>query len=434
MLASHVCAAVSGRQSTIGGPVTGFHRDHGVLTCDGLSVADLARTAGTPGHLYSGALIAERLQALRAAFAGEHAHIHYAIKANATLGIVRLLRRLGARADANSGGEMEVALRAGYAPSEIVFTGVGKTAAELERAVSLGLHAINAESSGEVERIAAIARTLGTRARIALRINPDVDAGTHHHISTGSAVTKFGVTVEQARAMARAMAGRHELQLIGLHVHIGSQITKPQPLTEAAQTIADLAREFMAQGHPLEHLDVGGGLGIAYRAGQPVMTPAEYAAAVLPPVRATGLSLVLEPGRWIVGPAGIIVTEIVDLKPQPGGRWFVIVDAGMTDLIRPALYSAWHNIEAVSPRKGPPIICDIVGPVCETSDTLGSERELSPVMVGDLLVVRDTGAYGSVMASNYNRRPFAAELMVDEGSPRLIRRRQTIDDMLQWDV
>jgi diaminopimelate decarboxylase len=154
----------------------------------------------------------------------------------------------------------------------------------------------------------------------------------------------------------------------------------------------------------------------------------------MPPVRATGLSLVLEPGRWIVGPAGIIATEIVDLKPQPGGRWFVIVDAGMTDLIRPALYGAWHNIEAVAPRKGPPIICDVVGPVCETSDTLGSGRELPPVMVGDLLVVRDTGAYGSVMASNYNRRPLAAELMVDEGTPRLIRRRQTIDDMLQWDV
>jgi len=416
------------------GPVTGFFRQHDVLTCDGVSLHEIARSAGTPTHVYSAALIAERYRAFDAAFAGYPHDLHYAIKANATLTVVRALRDLGARADANSGGEIEVALRAGFQPAEIVFTGVGKTRAELQRAIGLGVQAINAESFGEVERIAAIARDAGRVARIALRINPDVDAGSHPHISTGAAVNKFGVSVELARTMARDMAGRPELQLIGLHVHVGSQVTKPDPIARAVQTIADLARELIEDGHALQHLDVGGGLGIAYEPGQSVMTPEIYAEAVLPAVRATGLRLVLEPGRWIVGPAGALVTEVVDLKPQPAGRMFVIVDAGMNDLLRPALYGAFHAIDVVSPSAGTPIACDIVGPVCETADTLGSNRQLPPVTVGDLIVIRDTGAYGAVMASNYNRRPTAAEVMVADGRCRVVRRRQTIDDMLGLDL
>jgi diaminopimelate decarboxylase len=212
-------------------------------------------------------------------------------------------------------------------------------------------------------------------------------------------------------------------------------VTDPAPLAEAAATVADLARHFLDLGAPLEHLDLGGGLGIAYRPDERVMTPETYAAAILPAVRRTGLSLVLEPGRWIVGPAGLLLTRVVDLKAQPpGDRQFVVVDAGMTDLIRPALYDAYHDIETVTPRSAPRHMSDVVGPVCETSDTLGASRCLPDVEVGDLLAVRDTGAYGSVMASNYNRRPFAAEALVAEGTWQIVRRRQTVDDMLQWDV
>ena len=416
------------------GPVPGFSSHQHGLDCDGQPVEAIARSAGTPVHIYSRALIAARYHEFTAAFGTYPHRLHYAIKANATLAIVRTLRGLGAHADANSGGEIDVALRAGFAPDQIVFTGVGKTRDELERAVSLGLAAINAESPGEVSRIAAIAGAQGRIARVALRINPDVDAGSHPHISTGAAVTKFGVAAADARAMARDMQARNELHLVGLHVHIGSQVTKAEPLARAAQVIADLSREFRDDGHRLEHLDVGGGLGIAYQPDQQVLTPAEYAAAILPVIQATGLDLVLEPGRWIVGPAGILAATVVDLKAQPGGRWFVIVDAGMTDLLRPALYGAWHTIEAVNPRPGAMITADVVGPVCETSDTLGAGRQLPPVEVGDVIAIRDTGAYGAVMASNYNRRPAAAEVLVDDGAWQVIRRRQTVADILQWDM
>ncbi len=400
----------------------------------------IASEFGTPTYVYDAAMIRERCRALAAA-CGDYPHaMHYAIKANATLAIVRLMRECGARADANSGGEIEVALRAGFAPSEIVFTGVGKSAAELTRAIALGVKAINAESPGEVERIAALARDLGTVARVAIRINPDVDAESHPHISTGLRTNKFGMSIPAARAMARDIGRHPSLHIVGLHVHIGSQITKTAPLTRAAEALADLAISLVAEGVPLEHLDIGGGLGIAYTPGQTVVTPEEYTAAILPAIRRTGLTLVLEPGRWIVGPTGALLTTVVDLKEQPAdpetgeARWFVIADAGMTDLLRPALYGAWHDISAVEPRDGAPMLCDVVGPVCETTDTLGSARRLPPVEVGDLLLVHDAGAYGSVMSSNYNRRPTAAEVLVDRDTWRVIRRRQTVEDLLQWDV
>jgi diaminopimelate decarboxylase len=416
------------------GPVAGFFREQGVLTCDGVRLAEIATSAGTPVHVYSGALIDERFRAFDAAFDDVPHRLHYAIKANATLGVVRRLQQLGAGADANSGGEIEVALRAGFQPADIVFTGVGKTQAELRQAVTLGVGAINAESFGEVGRISAIAEAEDRDARVAVRINPDVDAESHPHISTGSHGTKFGVSVDVATAMIRDVVDRPRLRLVGLHVHVGSQITRPEPLHRAARTLSDLANALASRGVALEHLDLGGGLGIAYEPHQAVMSPEAYAAAVLPAVRDTGLRLLFEPGRWIVGPAGVVVARVVDLKPRPAGGWFVIVDAGMTDLIRPALYGAWHAIEPVAPGSGRLMEVDVVGPVCETADTLGQNRELPEVEVGDLLCVRDTGAYGAVMASNYNRRPMAAEVMVEAGSCRVIRRRQTVDDMLQWDV
>lgn len=412
----------------------GFQSRLGILHCDDVPLDAIARDAGTPVHVYSGALIAARYRELDAAFGGYPHRLHYAIKANATLAVVGRLRELGASADANSGGEIDVALRAGFAPGDIVFTGVGKTRAELERAIALGVRAINAESPGEVERIAALAAAQGARARIAVRINPDVDAGSHPHISTGRAVNKFGLAPDDARALIRGAARQPALEVVGLHVHIGSQVTSPGPVARAVSAVVALAGELRADGITLEHLDVGGGLGIAYAPGQPVMATSDYASAILDVVRPTGLLLLLEPGRWIVGPAGVLVTEVVDLKRGPDDGWFVIVDGGMTDLLRPALYGAHHEIEPVAPRPGPPIVSHVVGPVCETSDTFSGGRPMPPVAVGDLLAIRDTGAYGAVMASNYNRRPMAAEVLVDADRWRVVRRRQTVDEMLQWDA
>ena len=401
--------------------------------CEDVPLRSIAERAGTPIHVYSRSLLRARVRALDSAFAAYPHELHYAIKANATLAVVREMRAEGAHADANSGGEIEVALRAGFAPNQIVFTGVGKTHDELVRAVTLGLKAINAESPGEMERIDAIARAHGTTARVAVRVNPDVDAESHPHISTGRKSNKFGMSPEQAHAMVTSMVTRDHLKVVGLHVHVGSQITSTEPLRRGVVAIADLASALAAEGVRLEHLDVGGGLGIPYEPDQHVVSAEEYAAAVLPVVEPTGLRLILEPGRWIPAPAGALLARVVDLKTQSDGRWFVIVDAGMTDLVRPALYGAWHQIEAAEPRDGEQIACDIVGPVCESSDTLGKNRLLPPMEVGDLVVVRDTGAYGSIMASNYNRRPIAAEALVDGAEWRIVRRRQTIDDMLQWD-
>ena len=402
--------------------------------CEDVPLSEIAGQAGTPLHVYSRSVLRARVRALDAAFESYPHDLHYAIKANATLAVVREMRDEGAHADANSGGEIDVALRAGFRPDQIVFTGVGKTHDELVRAVTLGLKAINAESPGEMERIDAIARAHLTTARVAVRVNPDVDAGSHPHISTGSRINKFGMTPGQAHEMAMSMAAREHLRVVGLHMHVGSQVTDTEPLRRGALAFADLAQALAADGVQLEHLDVGGGLGIPYQPGQVVPTVDEYAAAVLPVVRPTGLRLILEPGRWITAPAGVLLTRVVDLKSRMDAGSFVIVDAGMTDLVRPALYGSWHTIEAVEPRDGPPMACDVVGPVCESSDTLGKNRELPPIEVGDFLAVRDTGAYGSVMASNYNKRPFAAEVMVDGSEWRIVRRRQTIDDLLQWDV
>lgn len=413
--------------------MTGFFRDNQILLCDGQSLEAIAAGAGTPCYVYSAPAIRARYRELDAAFAAHPHAIHYALKANSTLAIVTLLRSLGAHADANSGGEIDVAMRAGFGPSEIVFTGVGKTRDEIERAVGLGLKAINAESFGEMDRIDQIARALGTRARVAVRINPDIDALSHPGISTGRKTNKFGVAIDDARAMCREMAKREGLQVVGLHVHVGSQITKLEPLARAAQALVALAAELEKDGVSIEHLDVGGGLGISYDGGD-VPTTRQYADAVLPSIAASGRAIVLEPGRVIVGPAGVLLTRVVDLKPQAGEKQFVITDAGMTELLRPMLYGAYHAIEMVTPRAGKSIVADVVGPVCETTDTLGSDRELPPVEVGDLLAVRDAGAYGAVMGSNYNRRLLPPEVLVDDDGWRIIRRRQTIDDLLSTEL
>jgi diaminopimelate decarboxylase len=409
--------------------LSNFVRIDGALHCDGVPLADLAATYGTPLYVYSASGIAERYRAVDQAFAGYPHALHYALKANSTLGIARFLRSLGAKADANSGGEIEIALRAGFVPADIVFTGVGKTDAELARAIGLGLRSINVESEGELERIDAIASARQTKARVAIRVNPDIDARSHPHISTGLKTNKFGIAITDARDLCRRMHARAGIRIVGLHSHVGSQITELEPLRRAARELVTLARELRGEGIEVDHLDIGGGLGIPYE-GQPVPSAADYAAAVLPIVRESGVALILEPGRYLVGQAGVLVSRVIDIKPQPGGKLFVILDTGMTELIRPMLYGAYHRIEPLQARAGAEALCDIVGPLCETSDTLGRDRRLPVPAVGDLMVVFDTGAYGSVMASNYNRRLMPAEVLVQAGSPALIKRRQTIDDLV----
>jgi diaminopimelate decarboxylase len=389
----------------------------------------MAAAHGTPLYVYSASTIASRYRAVDDAFASYPHTLHYALKANSTLAIIRLLRALGSKVDANSGGEIDVALRAGFIPPEIVFTGVGKTRAELTQAIDLGVKTINAESEGELDRIDAIARERQTRARVALRVNPDIDARSHPHISTGLKTNKFGVSIAEAHEFCRRMRDRPGIEIVGLHTHVGSQILDLEPLRRAACAIVALARDLAAEGLSIEHLDLGGGLGISYD-GTVAPTAAEYAAAVLPVVRDSGLSIILEPGRSIVGPAGVLLTRVVDVKVQPGGKLFVILDAGMTELMRPMLYNAYHRIEPVETRDGPDTLSDVVGPLCESSDTLGKDRRFPRPEVGDLFAVLDVGAYGSVMASNYNRRPMPSEVMVQDGRTAVIRRRQTIDDIL----
>jgi diaminopimelate decarboxylase len=399
------------------------------LSCDGVPLASIAGRVGTPVYVYSAPLIRDAYRRFDAAFRTVPHRLHYALKANSSLAVLRLLRSLGSGADANSGGEINVACRAGFTPADIVFTGVGKTRAELTQAVTLGVKAINAESPGEVARIDAVAASLGRKARVAVRVNPDVDPRSHPFISTGLRESKFGVPIGHARALFREMAGRAHVEPVGVHVHIGSQILSVDPLAGAARAVARLVGELREDGIRLEHVDLGGGLGISYDATT-APDAEDLAAAILPAVRDLGVVLLLEPGRAVVGRAGMLVATVVDMKSRPDGGHFVVLDSGMTELLRPALYDAYHRIEPVVRRSGADSPCDIVGPLCESSDIVGHGRLLPPLEVGDLMAVCDVGAYGASMASNYNRRMLAPEVMIDEGQWRLVRRRQTIDDLL----
>jgi diaminopimelate decarboxylase len=396
----------------------------------GVSLADVASAVGTPCYIYSAAAIRHAYTRLDHAF-GDYPHaVHYALKANSNLELVRLLKALGSSVDANSMGEVDIALRCGFHPGQIMFTGVGKNADELARAVALGLKAINVESPGELDRLDQIARANGTTARVALRVNPDIDARSHPHISTGLKTNKFGVPIDAAPAIFREIARRPALQPVGVHSHIGSQITALEPLLRAASAAVELAMALRQAGIPLTHVDFGGGIGISYD-GTPAIDAAEYGRRLVDIVRPSGLTALVEPGRVLVGPAGTLVTRIVDIKHFDGARQFVVLDAGMTELMRPALYGAFHRIEPVQPRDGDRVVADIVGPVCESTDTFARDRELPHVEVGDLMTVRDVGAYGAVMASTYLRRPLPPEVLIDDGRWRVIRRRQTLDDMLR---
>jgi diaminopimelate decarboxylase len=407
----------------------GFSQRGARLTCDGVSLSTIAAAVGTPTYVYSAAVLRDRVARFTAGFRSYPHAIHYALKANSNLAVVRVVRDAGGLIDANSGGEIEVAMRAGYAPADIVFTGVGKTSDELEQAVALGVKAINAESAGELDRIAAVARARQTTARVALRVNPDIAAGSHPHISTGLSTHKFGVPMSEARAIARRAGARAELSFVGVHVHVGSQLLGLEPLQQAATAAVELARALRDDGVVVEHLDLGGGLGIDY-AGESVPTAERYAEALVEIVRPSGLAIVVEPGRAVVGAAGALLATVDDVKPQPGGKWFVVLDAGMSELIRPALYDAYHRIAPVEASDAEPVVCDVVGPICESSDVFGVNRKLPMPSIGTVVAVLDAGAYGSAMSSNYNRHALPAEAMVDAGTWRVVRRRQTIDDQL----
>jgi len=399
------------------------------LSCDAVSVEAIVERVGTPAYIYSARAIREAYRAIDEAFATYPHAIHYALKANSTLAIVRLLRSIGSKVDANSSGEIQVAQRAGYVPGDIVFTGVGKTRDELEYAIATGIATINAESAGELDRIAGLASAQDREARVALRVNPDIDAGSHPNISTGLRTNKFGVPLQDARAIYRERRGRPGLKFVGVHVHIGSQITTADPLRRAARTLATLAAELRDDGCELEHLDVGGGLGIAYE-GRPIAGPADYAEAVISELQRSGLPVLLEPGRSVVGHAGALIARVVDTKRDADGRRFAVLDAGMGEFIRPALYGSYHRIAPIRPRSGAETPWDVVGPICESSDVFARDRLLPPLEVQDLVAVLDAGAYGSVMASNYNRHLLPPEVLVDAGQWTVIRRRQTLDDVL----
>lgn len=403
------------------------------LVCDGVRLAGVAEAEGTPLYVYSAATLRDRYHAIDDAFGAYPHALHYALKANSTFAIARLVRDLGSAVDANSVWEIELARKAGFPPSAIVFTGVGKSAAELECAVSLGLKAINVESAGELARVEAIADRLGSVARVAVRINPDIDSGSHPHISTGLKINKFGVPLDDARELCSTIGRRRALELVAVHVHVGSQISTLEPLRRAAAIVARMSEELRASGVGLEYADLGGGLGISYD-GREVPSAAAYVGALVAEMRPTGLPIVIEPGRAIAAPAAVLVARVIDVKPRDASSDFAVIDAGMTELMRPALYGAYHRIEPIALRDGAPCDYEIVGPVCESSDVVGRDRRLSRLEVGDLVAICDAGAYGSAMASNYNRRPLPAEVLVDEGRWRVIRRRQTLEDMLSLET
>jgi diaminopimelate decarboxylase len=412
--------------------MTGVVRQGEELICDGVRLAELCERHGTPLYAYSAGAVRAAYAGYSGAFASVPHRICYALKANGTGAVLRLLRQLGAGADVVSGGELRAALRAGFAPGSIVFSGVGKTADELALGVESDIAAFNAESEDELSRIAAVARRLGRRARVALRVNPDIDARSHPYISTGKKDNKFGVDIAVAEEVL-LRARDQSLAIVGVQCHIGSQITEVAPLGEAARALAALSRRLIDAGLRLQTIDLGGGLGVDY-AGRPGPTPADLAAQILPALQGLPLELWLEPGRYLIARAGVLLTRVLLVKEGRGKR-FVVVDAAMNDLLRPALYQAFHRIEPVARRPGAQLqVADVVGPVGETGDFMARDRELPQVAAGDLLAVLDTGAYGFAMASNYNLRPRAAEVMVDAGEAQLIRRRESFDDLVRTEV
>ena len=406
-----------------------FQHRKGELSCEGVELGRIAAAVGTPAYVYSATAVRENYGRLARAFRGIPTLICYAVKANSNLSILRELARLGAGFDIVSGGELYRTGRAGVSARRVVYSGVGKTAAEIDLALRHGILFFNVESAAELELLAARSRRLRRRARFLVRVNPDVDPRTHPHISTGQHAHKFGVGWEEAVWLARAGAARPELEFCGLSCHIGSQITRLAPFARALARLERLAGRLGRHGLRVRCLDFGGGIGIRYQEEE-TLSLGVYARAVKRTARRLGCRLLLEPGRVIVAPAGALVTTVLLEKKTPRRR-FVVVDAAMNDLIRPALYGARHRIEPVKRSLRAVSRCDVVGPVCETGDALGRDISLPPLAPGDLLAVRDAGAYGFVLSSNYNARPRAAEVLVRGDRFRVIRRRERAADLVR---
>jgi diaminopimelate decarboxylase len=402
------------------------------LFAEEVDLTALAGKVGTPFYVYSAATLRRHVQVLREAFKGIDTLVAYAMKANSNQAVIKLIAREGAGADVVSGGELERAIAAGVPANRIVFSGVGKTFAEMRRALEVGIKCFNLESEPELERLSDVAVSMGMTAPVSVRINPDVDAGTHKKISTGKAENKFGIPFARAREVYARIAALPGVRAVGVDMHIGSQITDMTPFDNAFALLAQLVRDLKAAGHDIRHADVGGGLGIPYHhdADAPPAPPA-YAEIVRKHIGPLGVSLVLEPGRLIVGNAGILVTKVEYVKE--GGKTFVIVDAAMNDLIRPTLYEAHHDIQPVVHSNLAQITADVVGPVCETGDFIAQDRKMAGVKEGDLLAVMSAGAYGAVMASTYNSRPLVPEVLVDGDKWHVIRPRKSIEELIALD-
>ena len=404
-----------------------FTQRNGKLHVEDVPLDRIAEQFGTPCYVYSRAALEAALDEFLAELKGLDALVCYAVKANSNLGILNLFARRGAGFDIVSGGELQRALAAGGEPKKIVFSGVGKTAAEMKQALDAGILCFNVESAPELDRLNEVAGSLGKKAPISLRVNPNVDAKTHPYISTGLKENKFGVAYEDALALYRHAAALPNIEVSGIDCHIGSQLLDPSPFAEALDKVLLLVDQLDAEGIHLHHIDLGGGLGIRY-SDETAPTVKSYLGPLLQKLAGRKLKIVLEPGRRLVGNAGLLLTQVEYLKPGEVKN-FAIVDAAMNDLARPALYDAWHDIVPVAPRNGPAKNWEIVGPVCESGDFLGHDRSLV-VEPGDLLAIMSAGAYGMAMSSNYNTRPRAAEVIVDGGQTHLVRQRETVEQLL----
>lgn len=408
-----------------------FSYVNGKLHAESIPLSEIAAKLGTPAYVYSRATLSRHYLAFERALEGMPHLVCYAVKANSNLAVLNVLAKLGAGFDIVSGGELERVIRAGGDPEQVVFSGVGKTATEIRAGLRAGIKCFNVESADELERIASIAGQMGVRAPVSLRVNPDVDPKTHPYISTGLKENKFGIPADEAFDLYTMAHSEYPvLDLVGIDCHIGSQLTEMSPILEALDKVLDIVKKLEAAEVRLMHLDIGGGLGIAYHDESPPM-PDEYVNALrqrLEQREMSDLMLILEPGRAIAGNAGVLLTRVEYLKKTPGHH-FAVVDAAMNDLMRPALYDAWQEVVAVEPRTSKAKVWDIVGPVCETGDTLARKRELS-LQEGDLLAIRSSGAYGFSMSSNYNTRPRPPEVMVDGDAFHVVRRRENMDDLM----
>ncbi len=407
-----------------------FEYKSGALHCESVALAEIAEAVGTPFYVYSRSELERAYRAFDAALEGIPHRVCYAVKANSSLGILNVLIKLGAGADIVSIGELFRWQRAGGEASKVVFSGVGKTESEMHTAIGAGIGCFNVESAEELLVLDRVARGMNMVAKVALRVNPDVDPGTHPYISTGLKQNKFGVAMTEARALlGKQYAG---LEIVGVDCHIGSQLTKTSPFADAIARLVTLVHELAADGVKIDHVDIGGGLGIDYGKGETIPTPDEYGVAVraaLAPLAKLGVTLVTEPGRVIVGAAGALVTRVLYRKRNEA-KHFTIVDAAMNDLMRPALYNSFHPIKPVTGHGRPTIATDVVGPICETGDFFARDRELPEMAAGELVWIGATGAYGSAMASNYNTRPRAPEVLVSGSKFAVIRARETLEQLV----